>query len=104
MDEEIVSSVKWMGGKYSKRTSDYALVMWHYQEEHNTLYGIQKEHLKFAIVSTHIDQEEWKEVDNGNNNYYATVIRSEDILEKDHEMLVGKRLGRNIILEEIDSR
>ena len=63
-----------------------------------------KEHLKFAIVSTHIDQEEWKEVDNGNNNYYATVIRSEDILEKDHKMLVGKRLGRNIILEEIDSR
>ena len=104
VDEEIVSSVKWMGGKYSKRTSDYALVMWHYQEEHNTLYGIQKEHLKFAIVSTHIDQEEWKEVDNGNNNYYATVIRSEDILEKDHKMLVGKRLGRNIILEEIDSR
>ena len=103
-DHPFTNQCKWMGGKYSKRPSDYALIMWHYQEEHNTLYGMQKEYLKFAILSAHIDQEEWKEVDNGNENYYATIIRSEDILEKDHELLLGKKHGQDIILEEIDSR
>lgn len=90
VDDEIVCQAKWMGGKYSKRTSDYALIMWYYNEERNTLYGIEHEHLKFAIISTYIDQKEWEEMDNGNENYYATVIHSDTVLEKDHEMLMGK--------------
>jgi hypothetical protein len=80
---------KWMGGKYSKRTSDFIFVMWNYQEAMSTLLGEENSGLNLNVIKCFVNENEWKTIDNGNENYYATVFTSEDILNREYEILVG---------------
>jgi hypothetical protein len=73
VDDITVSNCKWMGGKYSKRTSDYIFVMWHYEPTMNTLYGIEQESILFSVIQCYVNENEWRTIDNGNENYYATI-------------------------------
>ena len=89
IDHPFTTNAKWMGGKYSKRTSDYIFVMWHYEPTMNTLYGIEQENLSFSVIQCHVNENEWRTIDNGNENYYATIFDLNQILNKDHIVLVG---------------
>jgi hypothetical protein len=101
VDDITVSNCKWMGGKYSKRTSEYIFVMWNHQEVKNTLFGPSEEALYFSVFNCHVDETEWSTIDNGNENYYATIFQFEDILSKPHKCLVGSCSGRDVLLEKI---
>lgn len=89
------SEVKWMGGKYSKRPSDYIFIIWHYEPEHNTLDGIIKESVHINITQCYANEDDWETVDNGKENYYATVFKSNKILERDYVQLVGGYTDRH---------
>ena len=69
IDHPFTARCKWMGGKYSKRTSDYILIMWNYTPTNHTLYGIEPESIKYNIIKTFIQENEWSTVDNNKDNY-----------------------------------
>ena len=56
----------------------------------NSLWEKEPSTIKYFITKTYIDENEWKRIDNGNENYYATVFSSDDLRTKDHEVLVGE--------------
>ena len=99
VDDITVKSCKWMGGKYSKRTSEYIFVMWNYQEPRQTLYGITEGSLYFSVYNCHVNESDWHTIDNGNENYYATVFDSSSLLSRQNTCLVGSRSGENFLLE-----
>jgi sucrose-6-phosphate hydrolase SacC (GH32 family) len=80
---------KWMGGKYSKRTSDFVFVMWT-QGSLNSIY--------FNVTKCFVDENEWKSIDSGKNNYYATVFESSEVLNKEHKFLVGNYFDPHFLL------
>jgi hypothetical protein len=84
---KVTSSSKreWMGGKYSKRSSEYILVSWEYKETFDTLFGTEPESLKFSVINVFIDQSEW---DTLGDNYYATKITSKMLDNKEIKVLV----------------
>lgn len=88
------TDVKWMGGKYSKRPSDYIFIIWYYEPEHNTLDGVVKETVHINISQCYADENDWETVDNGKENYYATVFKSDKIRHRDHINLVGDYSAR----------
>ena len=90
LDHPFSNRLKWMGGKYSKRSSDYILIAYHYSPMNNSLWEKEPSTIKYFITKTYIDENEWKRIDNGNENYYATVFSSDDLRTKDHEVLVGE--------------
>ena len=90
LDHPFSNRLKWMGGKYSKRSSDYILIAYHYSPMNNSLWEKEPSTIKYFITKTYIDENEWKRIDNGNENYYATVFSSDDLQTKDHEVLVGE--------------
>jgi hypothetical protein len=55
----------------------------------NTLYGIEQESILFSVIQCHVNENEWRTIDNGNENYYATIFDLNQILNKDHIVLVG---------------
>ncbi len=81
--------VKWMGGKYSKRPSDYVLIVWYYSPAIRTLDGIEEESIHININQCYATEDDWETIDNGNNNYYATVFKSEKIIAREYKELVG---------------
>ena len=89
----VVNKCKWMGGKYSKRTSDYVLIMWN---QHNTFFG---EDISFNITKCFIDEGEWYSIDNGKENYYATNFKCDTILKKDYKVLIGNVINGKFLLE-----
>jgi len=95
-----IDKCKWMGGKYSKRTSDYIFVIWNYEETHSTLYGEKPECFNFLIAKCFVDETEWNTIDSGNENYYATVFDSKKLLEREHVFLVGNHNSEKFVLSE----
>ena len=98
----IMNNLKWMGGKYSKRTSDYILIMWNYTPTNHTLYGIEPESIKYNIIKTFIQENEWSTVDNNKDNYYATIFDTDKLLNRPHEVyevIRGQYNGYEFILE-----
>ena len=89
---------KWMGGKYSKRTSDFIFVIWNYQEPTNTIYGPKDESISFSVLNCFVNEDEWKIIDSGKNNYYATIFKSSSLLEREYKSLVGHHNGADFIL------
>jgi hypothetical protein len=100
IDHPFTKKCKWMGGKYSKRTSDFIFIIWNYQPNQNTLYGEQSESLYLSVLNCYVEENEWKTIDNGNQNYYATVFESSDILKREHKYLVGNYNTEDFILKE----
>ena len=98
IDKPITANAKWMGGKYSKRTSDFIFIMWNYQPTHNTLYGEEQEKLLFSVIQCHVDENEWRTVDNGKENYYATIFELDQIKNRPHSILVGEQRESDIVL------
>lgn len=88
-----IEKCKWMGGKYSKRTSDYFLIMWN-TTGHDIVFNITK---------CFIDENEWNTIDNGKNNYYATVFKSENILNRNYKTIIGKIISNKFILEGVNN-
>lgn len=86
-DSTTNKKLKWMGGKYSKRTSEHFFIAYNYRE--STIIE-PKDEIKYFIVKTFVDENDWKIVDSGKGNYYATIFTSEDILSRDHEILLGQ--------------
>jgi hypothetical protein len=80
---------KWMGGKYSKRTSDYIFIMW----------NLSGDEMYFSVHHCYASENDWKTIDNGNENYYATVFESDMILERENKQLVGMRVDGEFRLE-----
>lgn len=94
IDEPFTKKCKWMGGKYSKRNSDYIFVIWNSQNENK---------ISFCIMSCFVDESEWKTIDSSSKpNYYATVFESANLLQKNHISLVGDFDGSNFILCEFE--
>jgi len=98
INHPTTNKCKWMGGKYSKRTSDFIFIIWNYQEPRNTLYGYKDETISFSVLNCFVDKNEWKVIDSGKNNYYATVFESSSLLEREYKPLVGDYNGTNFIL------
>ena len=91
IDHPFTKKCKWMGGKYSKRNSDYIFIMW------NLYCG----EMYFSVYHCYASENDWKTIDNGKENYYATVFESGMILDRQHKELVGSRLGGEFLLEKI---
>lgn len=89
-DHSIANKFKWMGGKYSKRTSDYVFIAWSYQPAMNTLYGTEPETIQYFIAKTFVNENEWRTIDNGNENYYATIYTTDELFQSKYEILVGE--------------
>jgi hypothetical protein len=102
IDHAFTNKCKWMSGKYSKRTSDFIFIIWNYQEPRSTLFGPRNETISFSVLNCFVDENEWKVIDSGKNNYYATVFDSHLILEREHKSLVGQYDGTNFILCEFE--
>lgn len=100
VDSDSIKKARWMGGKYSKRTSDFIFVMWNYQEERNTLFGIEPEKLSFFIIKCFVYEDEWKIIDSGKENYYATAFDSIDLFNRENEIFLGSYTGGKFLLEE----
>jgi len=100
VDSDSVKKARWMGGKYSKRTSDFIFVMWNYQEEKDTVFGKERERLSFFIVKCFVNEDEWKIIDSGKENYYATAFDSSDITSRENEIFLGKYTQGKFYLEE----
>ena len=98
IDHPFTEKCKWMGGKYSKRTSDFIFIIWNYQQPKNTLFGEKKETISFSVLNCFVDENEWETIDSGKNNYYATVFESSKLLKRDYKSLVGNHDGCNFIL------
>ena len=97
-DHTISHKFKWMGGKYSKRTSDYVFIAWCYQPTMNTLYGTEQETIRYFIAKTYVNESEWRTIDNGNENYYATIYTTDELFQSKYEVLVGKYINKTIEL------
>jgi hypothetical protein len=78
-------SIKWMGGKYSKRPAQYVLVVW--EELTRTVYG--QSGISFYISTCNLKEDDWKSIDNGKENYYATVFTFAELIKKCPKNLVG---------------
>ena len=91
IDHPFTARCKWMGGKYSKRNSDYIFIMW---------YSCIDE-MRFSVHHCYATENDWKTIDNGKENYYATVFESDMILNREHKQLVGSRAGEKFLLEKI---
>ena len=86
----IMNNLKWMCGKYSKRNSDHIFIAWHYTEP--TIIDPTNT-ITYMIAKTYVTEDDWSVLDNGNENYYATVFTSDNLLRKDHEIIVGEYNG-----------
>ena len=102
-DHPIATKLKWMGGKYSKRTSDYVFIGWHYQPTNRTLYGEEKETIQYFIATKFVDESEWKIIDNGKENYYATVYTTEELLQDSYEIIVGDYQQKTIMFQNVSN-
>jgi hypothetical protein len=98
-DNTTIKNCGWMGGKYSKRTSDYLFVIWYFKDSHDTLYGKEKQFMSFYIVKTYVSENEWSAFDKNRGTFYGTTIKSSEILFKEHQELVGRYDGNNFLLE-----
>ena len=84
------TSHTWRSGTYTKRESDYLLVS----------YDDSGDELKFFFLFTNLLKDDWTV--SGSNNYYATTINLDYILEnKENEILLGdiqkKRIKNHLI-------
>lgn len=101
IDHPFQKKIKWMGGKYSKRTSDYVLIVWHYSEDVNTLFGVEPAGFSTAIIQSFVDENEWQTVDSNKENYYATVLTTEQVFAKDYRFLLGKYNTSEVLTEKL---
>ena len=99
IDQKTTKNAKWMGGKYSKRESDYIFVLWNYKEPITNYIIEEPENLSVAIIQCHSTIEDWKTIDNGNDNYYATVMTLDRIYDKPHRILLGNKVIDDMVLE-----
>ena len=88
----IMNNLKWMGGKYSKRNSDHIFIAWYYREP--TIIDPSND-ISYFIAKTYVTTDDWSLLDNGNENYYATVFTSDDLFNKDYEVMVGEYNNAN---------
>ena len=84
---KVTSSNKreWMGGKHSKKSSEFILIKWNYQEEKTTIFGIEPESLKFSVINTFLDKDDWNIL---GDNFSGTKITSKMLKNKKVEILV----------------
>lgn len=101
IDHPFTKNAKWMGGKYSKRESDYIFVLWHYQGTIDNYIIEEPEYLSVAIIQCHCTIDDWKTIDNDKNNYYATVMSLDRIYSKPHKIIIGNKVGNDLITETI---
>ena len=87
----LTKSLVWMGGEYSKRSSDFILAAWHI--ENNDFY--------FLVIKTVIHMDEWERADNGRNTFYGTKFHCNKLYDKEHEVLIGSRTEKKFLLEKI---
>ena len=99
IDHPFTKNAKWMGGKYSKRESDYIFILWHYQGTIDNYIIEEPEYLSVAIIQCHCTIDDWKTIDNDKNNYYATVMSLDRIYSKPHRILLGNKVIDDIVLE-----
>jgi hypothetical protein len=88
-----VKSCKWMGGQFSKRTSDFLLITWNSTK---TLWGNT---YFFSITHCYIDKNEWQSLDNGNNSFYGTGFDFNMLRNRKHNVIVGTETKDKFIME-----
>jgi hypothetical protein len=76
---------EWMGGSFSKKSSEFILISWEYQNATDTLFGPEPESLKFSVINVFLNKEDWKTL---GENYYATKITSKMLDSKKLNILV----------------
>jgi len=85
-DHPFTTRCKWVGGKYSKRSSDYILIVWYH-----TLPSLWESEstIQYFIAKTYIEENEWIPL---GENYYGTAFSNENLLLKEnYDILMGKR-------------
>lgn len=93
INHPFVKKCKWMGGTFSKRTSDFIFVVWNHNDNTNKI--------SLSIFKCFVDENEWNSIGDG-SNYYATTFKSDQIFEREHEILLGDYDGTMINLSEVD--
>lgn len=92
-DHPFTKSCKWVGGEYSKRNSDYILIVWHYTEP--TVLEPEST-IKYFISKTYIQENEWVPL---GKNYYGTAFSSKTLLyQKEYEIMMGEYSNNVIVL------
>ena len=88
LDSWDSKKIAWMGGKYSKRTADFILVAWYYNDFKNSLFDDDEAEIRFYMVNTFIEQSEWNVI--SDDSYYATKFTSEQLKNKEYTVLLGE--------------
>ena len=42
------------------------------------------------FAKTYVNENGWRTIDNGNENYYATIYTTDELFQSEYEVLVGK--------------
>ena len=88
----------WRGGKYSKRESDYVLIVWDFNK-------YNPEVIQFAVYKSFLNKQDW--VEQKRDNYYATLYTMNALAKnKTHFAIIGdisynKNDNANPVFEEI---
>jgi len=84
---KVTSSNKreWMGNHISKKSSEFILISWEYQNATDTLFGPEPESLKFSVINVFLNKQDWMTL---GEEYNGTKITSKMLDSKKLNILV----------------
>jgi len=83
LEIKTTSGKSWRGGEYSKRSSDYLMVV----------YDINDNEFSWFALHKYLNEEDW--ISSTSGNYYATTITLDSML--DGNILVGDRKKKRVL-------
>ena len=86
IDTVTAKKFSWMGGKYSKRTSDHVFIAYSYVQP--TIFDTAPS-IRYFIAKCFVSKTDWKSREKGGENFYGTLFTTDDMLARKHEILVG---------------
>jgi len=97
-----VKKSTWLGGQYSKRSSDFIFINWHYNDQTNTLFGIEPKYISFCLTSCYVKKEFWKA--STSTEYNGVFFTSDVLYSQEHKSLIGNCTQEGLFLEKFYER
>jgi hypothetical protein len=97
VDSNQVKKCTWLGGQYSKRSSDFIFINWYYRNSSNTLFGVEQKYISFCLTSCYVKKEFWKA--STSTEYNGVFFTSDVLCSQEHKSLIGSCTSEGLILE-----
>ena len=100
VDDCVVNKpVIWLGGRYSKRNSDYIFITWNYKVTKTLFENGTRQKMSFVVFKTEIGKDDWKELSNS-KNYYGLGLKSTLFQDRKYHTLVGNFTNGKFLLDD----